>query len=80
MMSLLTEMMNAPEEPPKLPEDQHSKMTYCLLGIILGSIVTVVLMGYMSKQAVNMKNKRKLRKGPSSGSPLTGHLDEEKSA
>jgi hypothetical protein len=55
-------------------------LTYYLLGIISGSIVSAILVAYINKSAAMAKNsKRKTKKGPSSGSPLT-FLDEEKSA
>lgn len=68
-----------PETPAHL---QMSPSTYVLIGLVSGAIAAVVLVAYMSKQ--NMKKKKYTTKsrrgGPSSGSPLTSALDEEKSA
>jgi len=61
----------------------HSS-TYLIIGLVIGSIASVMLVAYINKQAREKKNSKRKhfkRGGPSSGSPLTGtSLDEEKSA
>ena len=56
-----------------------SPSAYVMIGIITGSIASVMLMAYITRQVKAKKtNKKKMRKGPSSGSPLNS-FDEEKS-
>ncbi|CDW79110.1 protein disulfide [Stylonychia lemnae] len=58
---------------------QLSPATYILLGLIGGTLASVTLIAYVSRQNVKQR-KAKMRREPSSGSPLTRSLDEEKSA
>ena len=78
----MSNTINEEEQNPEPQPPTHlSPTTYLMIGVVAGSIASVILVAYINKQNANNKlKKRKFKKsGPSSGSPLTA-LDEEKSA
>eukprot|EP00347_Sterkiella_histriomuscorum_P004168 403361493 len=81
LYSVLKKEINEDENKiDKLQGMQLSPATYVLLGVVGGCISAVVLITYVSKSNQSQKKRKYRRGGPSSGSPLTGGLDEEKSA